>query len=155
MQQSMTIAGQRINVAPFSDYLLAYIQDVFETGTLVLKLAKHSAVIQMAVELVAPTLPRRLYKKVGDTYYWQGTNDELGEFLGGLWLVYWKYELEHAQDAKHPERIATAMEQIRLAEEELNATEPDLQKTEPDLQKTELDLQQELEDLKAKVAETI
>jgi hypothetical protein len=143
--KTMVVAGQRISVAPFSDYLLQFLHDLFIEGELVMDLRKHSAVIEMAAELVAPALPKRLYKKSGATYYWLGSMLEFGELVSGMYLSYWQYELERAQEAKDETRIAMAQEQISLVQSDVEALPPPLGQ-----ERSFSDLQKELAELRAK-----
>ncbi len=144
----ITIAGQRVKVSPFSDYYLELIKLLFDgDGKLVFDLKRHSDLIAMAVEVVAPTLPKTTYRKVGDTYRWVGSIEAFSELVTGLWLCYWEFELEAAQEAKATDRIDLAQAQIGLVRAALELTEA---AAEPE--KTVEDLQAELEDLRAKMA---
>lgn len=146
----ITIAGQRVKVAPFSDYYLELIKLLFDgDGKLVFDLKRHSDLIAMAVEVVAPTLPKTIYRKVGDAYRWIGSIEAFSELVTGLWLCYWEFELEAAQAAKATDRIEMAQMQIGLVRDALGQTQATAEQ-EPD--QTVEDLQAQLEELRAKMA---
>jgi hypothetical protein len=147
----ITIAGQRVKVAPFTDYYLELIKLLFDgDGKLVFELKRHSDLIAMAVEVVAPTLPKSTYRKVGEVYRWVASFEAFSELVTGLWLCYWEFELEAAEAAKSSDRVEMAQMQIGLVRAALEQSELG---TEPPAPTWE-ELRAELEELRAKVSAT-
>lgn len=156
----ITIAGQRIKVTPFSDYYLEPIKELFDgEGKLIFSLKLHSDIIAMTVEVIAPTLPKHFFRKVGESYRWVASFEAFAELLNGLWLSYWEVELESAQKDKAPARIEAAQAQITLYHEvvrQVQAASPPepIQmmgepESEPEPERTVEELQAELGTLRA------
>ncbi|MGL5061091.1 MAG: hypothetical protein ACRC62_14050 [Microcoleus sp.] len=113
--KTMTVGGQRINVNQFSDYYFEFIRSLFDAdGQLLMDLGRHSTIIEMTAEVIAPTLPKKLYRHVGDRYYWNGTVSEFGELLNGLYLAFWEYALDAAKAEGNQSTINQAKAQIEM-----------------------------------------
>ncbi|MGL5059103.1 MAG: hypothetical protein ACRC62_03895 [Microcoleus sp.] len=125
MTKSITIGGQRVNVLPFSDYYFEFIRNLFDAeGNAIMDLARHSAVIEMTVEVIAPSLPKRFYRKGTDKYYWTGTTQDFGDLVNGLYVAYWQFELDAATETKNEARIHAAKSQIAIV---TKAETPDIE----------------------------
>lgn len=94
--KTITVAGQRISIATPTDYQAMFLSALFDDGDIVVNQQKHSDFISLMVEVIAPTLPRSLYKKTASGYWWLGTAEEFGELLTGLGKAY----------AKEPESVS-------------------------------------------------
>jgi hypothetical protein len=142
------IAGQRVKVSFFSDYYLELIKVLFDgDGKLVFDLKRHSDLIAMAVEVATPTLPKSTYRKVGEAYRWMSSMEAFAELVTGLWLSYWEFELEAAQEAKSFERIEMAQMQLGMVRAALTPPE-----AEQPPEQTAEELKAELEKLRAQMA---
>jgi hypothetical protein len=115
MNKTMTVGGQRITVNPFSDYYFEFIRSLFDSeGQLLMDLGRHSTIIEMTAEVIAPGFPKKLYRKSGERYYWNGTVEEFGELLNGLYLAYWEYQLDAANETNNVPGIEQAKAQIEI-----------------------------------------
>lgn len=115
MAKTITVGGQSITVLPFSDYYFEFIRNLFDAeGNAIMDLVRHSAVIEMTVEVIAPSLPKRFYRKGTDKYYWTGTTQDFGDLVNGLYVAYWRFELDAATAAKDEARIQVAKDQIAI-----------------------------------------
>ncbi|MGL5065744.1 MAG: hypothetical protein ACRC62_37725 [Microcoleus sp.] len=115
MTKLIAIGGQRVTVLFFSDYYFEFIRNLFDAeGNAIMDLARHSAVIEMTVEVIAPSLPKRFYRKGADKYYWTGTTQDFGDLVNGLYVAYWQFELDSATEAKDEARIQAAKGQIAI-----------------------------------------
>lgn len=119
MSKTITVGRQNIIVLPFSDYYFEFIRNLFDAeGNAIMDLARHSAVIEMTVEVIAPSLPKRFYRKGTDKYYWTGTTQDFGDLVNGLYVAYWQFELDGATAAKDEARIQVAKDQIAIVTKE-------------------------------------
>lgn len=115
--KTITVAGQRLKLNSITDYQISFVTSAFEDGSLKMDVQLHSAIIGMVAEVICPQLPKSLYQKSGNTYWWKGTSEAFGALLDGLWISYWegvkntstdKDELEMAQmqiDLYHANKV--------------------------------------------------
>lgn len=77
--KTIEISGQRISVNPLTDYQTILLSEMVEGDKLVVDRHKHADYLALLVEVIAPALPKKLYKKVDRDYWWLGTAAEFAE----------------------------------------------------------------------------
>jgi hypothetical protein len=73
------IAGQRISVNVPTDYQAMFLAEIWDGNKIVIDRKKHSDFLCLLIEVIAPNLPKKLYKKTESGYWWLGTAAEFGE----------------------------------------------------------------------------
>jgi hypothetical protein len=73
------IAGQRININVPTDYQTMFLAEIWDGDKIAIDRKKHSDFLCLLVEVIAPALPKKLYKKTESGYWWLGTAAEFGE----------------------------------------------------------------------------
>ncbi len=114
--KTITVAGQRISIATPTDYQAMFLSALFDDGDIVVNQQKHSDFISLMVEVIAPTLPRSLYKKTASGYWWLGTAEEFGELLTGLGKAYAKEPETSGALIENPSPESVQAELTRLRE---------------------------------------
>jgi hypothetical protein len=122
----ITLGGQRIKVTEITDYQQRFVTELFDDqAELLMDRRKHSDFLAMCADLITPTLPKRFYRKAGETYYWLGSMTEFAEFLIQLSIVYWQGVLAVAKDKTQ------ATQQIQVLEATLRDLRGDLDLSDP------------------------
>ena len=82
MSQTITISGQRIAFNVPTDYQTMFLAEIWDGDKIAVDRQKHSDFLCLLIEVLAPTFPKKLYKKTASGYWWLGTAAEFGD----LWI---------------------------------------------------------------------
>ncbi len=114
-ENSILLGGQRIKVTQITDYQQRFVAELFDDqAELLMDRRKHSDFVAMCADLITPTLPKRFYRKAGETYYWLGSMVEFGEFLVQLSLVFWEGVHAAAKDKRQAAEKIQTLETVLL-----------------------------------------
>lgn len=128
---TIEIAGQRISVNVPTDYQTMFLAEIWDGDKIAIDRQKHSDFLCLLIEVIAPALPKKLYKKTASGYWWLGTAAEFGE----IWV-----QLEKLCRETFPQYFG---------EDEPLASGPII---EPEPEQTIEEIRAELQALKEKVA---
>jgi hypothetical protein len=73
------ISGQRITFNTPTDYQTMFLAQIWDGDKIAIDRQKHSDFLCLLIEVIAPNLPKKLYKKTESGYWWLGTAAEFGE----------------------------------------------------------------------------
>lgn len=117
---TILIAGQRIKVAPLTDYQVMFMIKLFDGASLVIDRQIHSDFLCMIVEVIAPTIPKKLYKKTASGYWWMGNAAEFGDLIGGLESLC-RQQFPQYLEQENVEPIAEAPQTLEALQAEIAA----------------------------------
>lgn len=135
--KTIEISGQRISINVPTDYQTMFLAQIWDGDKIAIDRQKHSDFLCLLVEVIAPNLPKKLYKKTESGYWWLGTAAEFGE----IWV-----QLEKICRESFPQYFE-GDEPTPIAD-----SEPELLETiEPKPEPTIEEIRAELEALRAQV----
>lgn len=79
---TIKIAEQRISINVPTDYQTMFLAEIWDGDKIAIDRQKHSDFLCLLIEVLAPTFPKKLYKKTESGYWWLGTASDFGQ----LWV---------------------------------------------------------------------
>lgn len=111
--KTIEISGQRISVNVPTDYQTMFLAEIWDGDKIAIDRQKHSDFLCLLIEVIAPSLPKKLYKKTASGYWWLGTAAEFGE----IWIQLEKICRETFPQYFEPEPIIEPSPELMIEPE--------------------------------------